>query len=48
MKRKCDHCRGRGGWLKPVGAFRTLYVSCVHCKGKGSWWPAKRPKQKKG
>ncbi len=45
MKKKCEKCRGKGGWTRMVGRF-SLYVSCVQCKGKGAWWTEQMPKRK--
>lgn len=48
MKRKCEHCQGKGGWHKNVGrVFVTIFVSCQHCLGKGTWWTNKKPKPPK-
>lgn len=42
MKRRCDHCKSKGGWQKQLGRM-VIFVSCAHCLGKGVWWPSKRP-----
>lgn len=47
MKKKCQQCRGRGGWYKTTGRFE-MFVSCIHCKGKGVWWTNQRPQRTKG
>lgn len=46
MKKKCDHCHGKGGWSRSTLRFNT-YVTCPQCKGKGKWWPNQKPKAKR-
>lgn len=46
MKRKCELCQGKGGWLKSAGRF-TVFLTCHQCNGKGRWWANNRPKPKR-
>lgn len=43
MKRKCDKCQGKGGWVCSRGRF-TYYQTCVQCRGAGKWYTNERPK----
>lgn len=47
-KRKCEKCRGRGGWYVARGhVIGGVWQACVECRGKGSWWPNnERPRQR--
>jgi DnaJ-class molecular chaperone len=38
-RKKCDKCKGKGGYTKIGSIFGGVWIACIQCGGKGSWWP---------